>query len=154
MQRIEKFLKVLEDLDYMHIFGTLKPQQLGAALFFTKLEFYHFAPGSEKRDEFNYNVLKWKEIIWGIISIPAVYMEIAKKVADGACLKIVPNSYFKKMCVSGNHISVVDSNIFILDNDLGRIITEDVKGNEIVEHLFRKELIEISLIKEMFNHRN
>ncbi len=154
MQRIEKFLKVLKDSNYMHIFGTLRPPQLGAALFFTILEFHYFSPGSEKCDEFNYNVLKWEKIIWGIVSIPAVYMEIAKKVADGAGLRIVPNSYFKKMCVSGNPISVVDSSIFILDNNLGRIITGDAKGNEMVGRLFRKELIEISLIKKMFNHRN
>ena len=154
MQRIEKFLKVLEDSDYMHIFGTLKPPQLGAALFFTKLEFYHFAPGSEKRKKFNYNVLKWEEIIWGIVSIPVAYMEITKKVADETGLQIVNNVYFKRISVNGTPISVIDSNIFILDNDLGRIITGDADGNEIVGRLFKKELTEISLIEEMFKLRN
>lgn len=153
MQRVEKFLKVLKDSDYIHIFGTLKPQQLGAVLFFTKLEFHYFTPGTEKHKNFNYYKLGAPNLSWGVVSIPSVSVRVAEKVANESGLMLVHNFYFKEISINGKSALLREKKAFILVNEPNIIITGDVEGNDVVKKLFLAEANEIFSIKKKFGDR-
>jgi hypothetical protein len=145
-----KLLDILENSAYAHFFGVLRPRQLGIELFFTKLEFFYFTPGTEKHQDFNYYKLGASNLSWGVVSIPSVSVKVAEKVANEGGLMLVHNTYFKEISISGELVSLKNKDAFILANEPDIIITGDVGGNDVVKRLFLVEENEIFSIKKKF----
>ena len=63
-------------------------QRPGAQYFANYLEHIHFVPQTPENDEFEYRCYKWKETLWGIITIPIAKKDLAYQVAEETKMRI------------------------------------------------------------------
>jgi len=79
----DELREMTKDESRFFIIGMLIPIRIGVGLFGSILEYRHYPPDTPKNDLFQLVMVKWEEMIWGVMSIPIedkVYVEwIAKE---------------------------------------------------------------------------
>ena len=63
-------------------------QRPGVHYFANYLEHVHFLPDTPVNDEFEYRVYKWKEMLWGIITIPLAKKHLAEEAAEVSKMRL------------------------------------------------------------------
>ncbi|MBI2098356.1 MAG: hypothetical protein HYT49_01690 [Candidatus Wildermuthbacteria bacterium] len=84
----EEFRRKLADRAYIHILGLFEPRQLGVMLFLTRLEFFHYPPGSARNSLFELLAVNWQEMLWVGACIPSPEITIARRVAAESGLRV------------------------------------------------------------------
>lgn len=77
----EELQKFIEDPYFVHYVGMLLPLRPGVADCFELLERSHFKPGTPRNDLFHMRILKWMDIMWGMVSIPVGDKGLMEKAA-------------------------------------------------------------------------
>ena len=77
-EETELFFK---NANFVHFVGMIAPPRPGIRLCITKLEHYHYPPGSDISNDFFMRLREWEDILWAIVSIPKNDIEIMQNVA-------------------------------------------------------------------------
>jgi len=140
----EELRKFGEDKRLIHFAGLINPPRPGVRLFAVKLEYFYFEPGTPKNDEYIFHIVNWEEMVWGVISIPKEYMDLAKKVAAEAGLRIADGT--PHMIIGGGQrrFPMNTNNVFTLENVSDHLVYKN--DPQTMFNLFAKENYEMDEI--------
>jgi len=142
----EEVQRFASNENFVHFAATINPLRLGFRLFMVKLEYFHFEPGTSRNDQFILHMINWQGMSWAVVSIPKEYLELARRVAAEAGLRVadgVPHA----ITAGQTHVFPMNTkNLFTLENVSSHEVYSS--NNERRTELFFEES---QKIEEIFN---
>lgn len=115
----EELQRFIEDPYFVHYVGMLLPPRPGVADCFELLEHTHFKPGTSRNDLFHMRIIKWMDIVWGIVSIPVGDKGLMERVALANGLKPAIGVPFVLDGKGGHQFPAANERVFTLQNTPG-----------------------------------
>tara|TARA_B100000614_G_scaffold262909_1_gene300458 strand:- start:47558 stop:48061 length:504 start_codon:yes stop_codon:yes gene_type:complete len=98
--------------------------------FCMKLEYENFVPGTPDNDEFQFFQIKWEEMTWFVISIPADKREVAEQVAAETGMRIADGIPTMLGPDGPSRFPIDGSNTFSIENAPDSKIYQGPEGRE------------------------
>lgn len=133
-----------EDPKYIHFVGMVSPPRPGVQMCFIELEHTYYKPGTKKNDDFMIMMIKWQNMMWAIVSIPAEERYLMEEVANRCGLKII-NSVPAILSKNGiEYFPISNERVFYFENKRGHpIYHNDPEINRILEEAEAREIEKI-----------
>lgn len=122
--------------DLLHLVGMLFPPRPGVRAFNVLLEYTHYAPGTDKNDNFIMHVLTWGDVNmrWSITSVPIDDKHLVEECVGSAGLRIadgVPTMFSPDGSVLT--FPADGSTVFTLENTKGHAVYKGKYNVDILE---------------------
>lgn len=108
------------DPKWMHFVGMLMRPGVGGCA--ETLEHTHYKPGTPANDLFQLHIIKWEDLVWGLISIPIEDRSKMERAAAANGLRIANGVPFMIGPNGPSRFPVENNRIFTLENIKGHLV--------------------------------